>query len=506
MRKFVPLLLLISFALQAQGTRDRAWLELNDATTLWASSFNAAGLAASPYKEFNTLSASYGAEGGDWRRMQTGTGVSGLKFDTQGARRIGQIQVWGRFNYSNSDDRGSSFNTLLYNPYDERFLYNVADTVAGQWKRQCYDMQFKLAAPLGDKFAAGLHVKYTDKIAAGQIDPRAESYNYCVDVRPGLVWMAAGSTIGLSGVYSNTFERSTPSISNSQQIQKVFIMRGLGNWVGDQVGGSGLSTMYYRCNSWGAALEYAWEGSWKLFSELSWINHGTRISESATQPKLHGNTRQDEFKLNVTALFGGRETLHRLCLDGSMVQTKGIEPTVLWNTAEGIWEVQNELMQCSFNTLEAFVAYDGYRLSGESYSWHWAGALGFEGKNDSYATPSSVFSYGNICARAAADTRIPAGKGSVSLGLGLEGVKNLSAGYSYSGHRSGTAPVRDLYPHNLAVLSASRAGASLKAEWAFPMADGLSLAVSAEGSGVLAFSSIGLLRRLGALGAVILYF
>ncbi len=508
MRKTLLLLALLSPAvLGAQAEGERSADVMNSSATLWAGSENSADMVFAPYREFNKLSLSYGGENGDWRQMQTGTTVGGLRFDTQGARQIGKMQLWGRFCYDNGSDSGSSFNTLLYDPYDERFLYNVADTVAGQWKRQRYDMQFKAAMPLGERLSAGVHVRYTDRIAAGQIDPRAESYHYSVDVKPGMAFRAGKSTFGLSGRYSNNFVRAVPSISNGQEIQKVYLMKGLGNWTGDQIGGNGLGTMYFRCNSWGGALQYSLQGNWTLLSEVAYTRHATRISESPTQPKLHGRSFQDELSLESTALFGNDRILNKLALDARLQQTRGIEPTVIWNTENGVWTVMNELEQCSLRTASADISYHRFLKSGEGHKAHWFGKLGLEDKYDSYATPASVFRYDNLLAEIGAERNFAVGKsGFLLLGASVIGCKNLAADYSYTGHREGTAPVRDLYPHNLAVLSADRVQASLDIEYSFAVAEGMKLAFNANGAGVVAFSTVGTLRRLTWTGAVKLYF
>ena len=507
MKKFLLLLALVPCALAAQGGKDRTVLKLNELDALWSASSNAAGLVLSPYREFNALDVRYGWQGGEYRPMQTGTDVSDLQFDTQGAKQIGKVQVWGRFRYNNISDKGASYNTLLYDPYDERFLYTAADTVAGVWKKQSYEMQFKAAMPLTDNLAAGLHVKYTDRIAAGQIDPRAESYHYSIAVKPALAFRGGFGSLGLSGLYTNTFERSTPSISNTQVNQKVYLLKGLGNWVGEQVGGGGLGTMYFRCNTWGGALQYAYDGNWKLFSELSWARHATKTTESPTQPKPHGNTVRDEFVFSSGAHFGNGELLHVISADASLYITKGTEPTVTWNTAAGIWEVLTELEQCSMRTASASASYHLFKKEGNGYKTHMQASLGFEDKADTYATPSSVFSYDNILAEIGAESRFAIGKGSLLVGASVQGCKNLQAQYVYSGHRTDTAPVSELYPHNLAVYSADRLKGSLGAEYAFQVSDGSSLAFCIEGSGTGALcGALGTLYRWSANGAVKLYF
>ena len=505
MKRFLPFLLLTlpCLGVAAQGAGDRAHLLLNTTRALWLDSANAAGLSVSAPGAFNLVDAGYTYETGSYRRMQTGTTVGVFDFDTQGALKVGKVQLWGRFRYDNTNDRGSSFNTLLYDPYDERFMYTAADTVAGQWKKQSYEMQFKAAIPLGECFAAGVHVDYTDRIAAGQIDPRAESYHYSVTVRPGLVWKAGASTIGVNGLYSNTFERSTPSISNSQETQKVYLLRGLGNWVGEQVGGGGLSTMYFRCNSWGGGLQYAYDGSLRLLAEAGYAIHSTEIHESATQPKPHGDTRRQEFSTDVKAIFGGK-VMHKAGLSSDVAITTGIEPTTQWNKDKGEWEITYSAEQCTLVSWNGMLSYDAFILDGDSYTWHFSTEAGLDAKQDSYAVPASHFEYLNAVLNVGAERSLSLIKGaSLLLGGRLSFVKNLGGSYEYSGHRAGTAPVRDFYPHDLSILSADRLNARLEAEYAFPVGKELKLAFCGEASVLFASCKK---DRTTLLGAVRLYF
>ena len=507
---FASLATLACLRSSAQESHDKAWTRLNLVKAQWMESSNAGALAFEAPSDFNTLDAGYAHSGGDFRQLQTGTSEGKLHFDTQGARQIGKVSVWGRFTYNNASESGASFNTLLNDPYDERFLYSAADSVAGQWKKQSYLMQFKAAMPLGEKVGAGVHVKYTDKIAAGQIDPRAEAYHYCVSVRPAVVWNSGIGSLGLSALYSNTFERSTPSISNSQEIQKLFLMRGLGNWVGSQVGGSGLSTMYFRCNSWGAALQYALRREWKLLAELSYTADRSVITESATQPKPHGNTLRHSISAYSSIQFGS-SVLHSLKLSADAVNTTGTEPTALWNKDSGRWETAHTIDQVSLNTLRAALDWDAFVSDDDSYTWHFLAGLSFVSKDDSYALPYSYFKYNNMSAKAGAERRFAfAGGASLISSATISATKNISGGYSYSGHRSGTSPVELLYPHNLSILSADRCEVSADAEYSFPAAAGVNLALCAQSRWLGASCSTDpgpvFRQRWMALGAIKLYF
>ena len=116
-------LTLLPFQAGAQGhLNDKAALELNKADNLWMSSDNAAGLLFQPVGAYNVVSLDYSYDSGSFHRKQSGSSLRDVNFDTQGALKVGKFQLWGRFAYNNIADNGTQFNTLLYDPFDERTI------------------------------------------------------------------------------------------------------------------------------------------------------------------------------------------------------------------------------------------------------------------------------------------------------------------------------------------------------------------------------------------------
>ncbi len=465
---FLALLLLPLLAgAQQTAVRSQAQLDRMADQTPWFSSANAAGLTVRPVLPYNTVDFSWKHEDGALRRYPEGAHVRDLRFDTQGARKVGKVLLWGEFRYDNIADHGSSFNTVLYDPFDERFLYTVADSVASTWKKQAYDMAFKAAIPLaGEALTGGIAVRYTDKIAAKQNDPRSESYHYSVTVQPGFVLKAGTHRIGLNGLYSRTFVRATPTISNSTVIQPVFLLKGLGNFLNDVVGSNGLSTLYFRSEGFGGGLQWGWEDAGtQLLADVQARHDRSRIQESATQPRLQGTTRRLELEGKMTAVWGAGNIL---TLSGTYAQCTGIEPTTVWNTAEGIWEVRAEIPQCDFRTLRIRTAYDKY-IGTDPWLWKVHADLGYDRKDDTYALPKAGFAYSNVHGKLGADRIFPAGQRmSLRVGLRAGAVKNLSGAYLYEGIHPGNAPAATWYPHDWKVLASDRLVQQMTVAWNFP--------------------------------------
>lgn len=448
-------LLLSSFTAGARGLLfDGVSLSKHKADALWLNSDNAAGLSLSPVGDFNSVGFLYGFSRGDFHLMQEGGSNSDFGFDTQGAKKAGKFRLWGRFAYNNIMEDGTRFNTMLFNPFDERKLYGVADSVTSKWKRQAYILEFKAALPvLWKRLHAGLHLRYSNSIAAKQNDPRAESYQYFITLKPSLVYSSPFGAFGLSGYYSNEFERSVPSLSNSSEPQGVYILKGLGNFTKETVGSSGLNTMYYRINTFGASLQYGYEGgSFDVLAEGGVLYHLTKTAQSATRPLNMGSVDVLDIKAVFQALFGQKKS-QKLSLCFLQRISEGTEHTSIWGTDSGLWEVKSSAVMSVYSTLNAKTSYDFFIMDGPFWRWKYHASLSWKNKKDEYKLPNSVFAYSKAEINMAADRNFRLGGSALSAGLEAEYSKSLSGKYSYSGMNSKAAPAMLWYPHDLRILT-----------------------------------------------------
>lgn len=470
---------------------DYSGLELNTATSQWFNTENSAGLAFSPIEEFNTVSLGFSHENGDYRLRQTGNVENDFRFDTEGATVLGKMALWGLFSYDYISSKGSTYNTLLYNPYDERFLYTVADPVESTWKRQSYFMEFKAAMPIvNDRLFAGLHLQYNDRVAAKQNDPRAETYNYNITVIPSVLLRLGDSKIGCGFFYANTFERSYPSISNTQEVQLVYVLKGLGNYTTDYVGSNNLGTMYYRCNTYGGSLLYSIDlGSTSLLAEVAYRNHGTETTESATQPDSYGKTSVNELEATINAQWGsGWRSVVALVFAGRF--TTGTEHTTVFDSSSGEYEIRSAIDQVDMKTYDFTLSYDAYKTVDSGYAWHIAASAGLIMKDDSYALPYSCFTYDNAWLGLAADRNLGFRGSSLLVGASLKALMNLSGKYEYGGTQSDSVIVTDLYSVNHKIVTSDYLQAGVSAAWAITLPKSRKLGLSLDASYLAAQSSL----------------
>ena len=476
--------------------------------TPWHFSSNAAGLAEKGLPNINSAGFLYDYKAGEFRLLPEGQSVGDLRFDTEGTTRIGKMTLWGKFAYDRISEKGASFNTMLYDPFDERFLYHVADSVESGWKKQSYDMRFKAAMPLGEHFSAGLEAAYIDKIAAKQNDPRAETYHYDLYLKPGVTLKAGKCKFGINGTWSHTFVRSSPSLANNTYSQPVYILHGLGNYIGEIIGGNSLSTMYHKSDSYGGGVQMEYAGSsWSVLTEVTGLYSLSTTVESPTNPRLYGTTKKTDFGLNAFLRWGRGNALD---LKAGFVRTIGIEPTTVWNIQEGTWDVAIEVAQCNFITWTGEMEYR--KNIGENTRLR--GSLGYIYKEDRYAIPPSRFAYSTATISAGAERRFVMGSSYLLTSLDL-GLRKLIFGqYGFNGYYQNGAPARDWYPHDIDVLAGDALTQKLFLGWNFPAGKSLRMECSLRG-GVAellaapktedAMFSVGT-KRLSITGGLSLYF
>lgn len=434
----------------------------------WQQSSNAAGLASLWLPEYSTVNLIYNGQDGDYHRPQEGDFFSETAFDTEGSLGVGKTRLWGHFRYSNIAERGTRFNTVLFNPFDERQVFSVADPNVSDWKRQVYLMEFKAARPLSDALFAGIHVSYADRMAAKQVDPRSESYRYDLSVVPSFVWRNLPHSIGLSAEYSRSFERSVPTLSNVSEIQDVYLVRGLGNFVKDIVGSGGLSTIYYNIDTFGAALQYFLDRcEWGIMTEAGFRSHSTSTRESATQPFNMGSTRMNEAFATLRARFP------RALAYGSFLyrQTDATEYTSVWNKTSGEWEVRTSALGSRYSTINADLGYDRYFgwRDNVPYEWKASAKLNWISKRDRYMLPEASFTYSNLSLSLLAEHLFGSGSIIWNVGAELLGNKNLGGEYNYKGIQPNEIPATVWYPLDSAIVCSDYVSAGGSAGLSLPL-------------------------------------
>ncbi|GHV56368.1 hypothetical protein FACS1894182_02780 [Bacteroidia bacterium] len=429
-------------------------VEWNHAQSLWFNSSNAAGMAITPLRDYNLLEAQYSYTHGDYKQQQEGDKNRNAGVNVNGALHLGKIFLWGNFMFSDNYVTGSTYNTNRYEPQPD-MPYYVADTVKSDWKKQFYDMTCKVALPLsGNRFILGGEIHYTTRKAAKQLDPRSVLNCYAIEVKPSVVFSITGQQhLGLNFLYENTFDRNTFTNSLSYNTERVYIMKGLGNYSVDAVGGiGGIGPFYYPSHRYGGGLQYNIAADFGRFLvETTYAQQRTEAFEAPTKPRRRGTAQKNELNGTIQWLKTGKLT-HKMVAQFLHSTTDGIEYLQEYNGQYEInqWVTIAEYVKSTYLQQNLSLAYDLYSGSLTDYSWKTGVNAAYRNRQDEYISPHSIFNTENAYVELLAAKRFTAGaRSTFHLGVNIGYNLNLGGEYSYTGFEPNSAIIQDFYAKDL---------------------------------------------------------
>lgn len=433
---------------------DKAARERNFAQTLWFNSNNAAGMALKPLDKYNNLSLNYLYNEGLFKFMQEGERESNVAFKTDGALKLGKIALWGDFSFHNIAVDSTLYHTINYDPREDDMPYYVADPNKSYWRKQAYDMEMKVATPFfWDRLSLGAHLVYSTKLSAKQIDPRSEGYKYFIIVKPSALYKIGRHSIGVSALYKNMFERIVLVNSDTQTNQRVFVLKGLGNFSSGIVGGNGgINPFYYKCNRYGGALQYGFSGNMELVTDLGAEFQLNNVFQQPTNPQRMGSTSQIYIFGHFQTLFG-KDKANKLELDIFHRSTDGTEYVSRWDNIVNGWVITNSDVRSNYTLQMATLGYNRFIGTAPSYKWRLGGNAVFSNRSDEYFIPNSTLTAMNIYGELFAKKNFEIKHSNILLGVKGGYNYNLSGEYKYRGTCSDAATVTHWYKNDVIIMT-----------------------------------------------------
>ena len=476
---FLATILTVGIASASFAQVTPASVEVYKAQSLWFNSENAAGLVITPLDRFNTLEALYDMKSGDFKSAQNGRNERELRIGTEGSTTLGKGYVWGSFNYKNTAQDSTLFNTIMLDPQMD-MPYYYADPNMSFWRKQSFDMSFKASTKaFWDVLSFGITGTYNVKTGAKQIDPRCSNFKYDLDVKPGITATFGNHSIGLTLLYTHAFERVSPINANSQESQDVAVMRGLGNQTIGVIGSlSSLGTMYYNSNKIGGAFQYGFKSSevalllegWHTFAVLD-------ANQTPSKPQKMGTTIKQNIGGKGQITFGDKN-LSKISLSGNYRNTDGVEYIQeidkRYEVQQWVTIVQN--IRSTYRTLNATAAYDFFRLCDKGYNWK-AGLNGaFYYEKDKYIYPASSFEAKNFYAGAEVAKNFFVKKCVIAADLNAGYRKNLDGSYIYGGPMA-DSPYVNFFKMENELLTADYLQAGANLSFTFPVTSKMMMSV-----------------------------
>jgi hypothetical protein len=441
-------LMLTLFAVQpasAQKTADKnspASLELLKAKSLWFNTTNGAGLTLDKMYNFSSVDFTYQLKSGDFKKLQDGDKERLLGVSTEGGQKLGTGYAWGKFSFNNEMQRNTQFNTTMLDPARGMPFYPVDPNIS-DWKKQDYRLEMKVASqPLWDRVILGIQGEYFANTGAKQVDPRAETYFYHINIKPGLVALFNKHAVGINFVYENMVQESGTTNSNGQVNQDVYVMKGLGNYYPSVVGGlQSLGRFVYNGNKVGAAIQYSYG-----FSDIKFLLEGKYdygvedVISTPTKPKKEGSVVRELMDARLTAVKNG-DNVSRLELSYSNRSTDGIEHVqVLDNTYEvQQWVDLYSSIRSTYNQEDISARLDFFRGADHDYKWKAGLFTNYRSNDDDYIMPHSRMIIKNMYFGADAKANLSlGGETKLLAGAGFTYKNNFDGSYHYRGADPGS--------------------------------------------------------------------
>lgn len=361
----------------------------------WNLSSNAAGLKADKSKNYSVLSGGYDIQNGDFHRVMDGNRNSNLTFKTEGGINIRDFYFWGRFNYTRNTVKDAKFNASLINPY-RGMPYFVADTNTSDWKRQYYELEYKINFPHINKWSFGIGGEYHAYMGAKQRDIRTENYYMSLAVRPGAVYsINEQHHIGLNFEYDRIKEESNMDNVNVYIDQPFYMLRGLGNAT---IGiGSGRITNYTG-STLGGGLQYHYSGIIEMMLTSNYAIKVEDAEDSFINPRKEGTVT--DYSWHHKALFRtkGIENTHYLELEYIQQKTDGIEYITKFDDTESFkgYITLHKNIRSTYTDKHLGISYSWTKNQGNEYKYLLGGKVNYTNSDDRYLLPESKKQAKNI--------------------------------------------------------------------------------------------------------------
>lgn len=393
-----------AFCAQAGNINSQVLKDNNFRNSLWMESSNTAGLAFRPFDMYKDLDLKYENNSGDFHASQDASNINNISLNTSGSAHLGKFTVWGKFSFSNIFEKGRNMNALMYETEVDMPYYPIDTTKNSPWTKQAYNLQAKLISPvLWNLVSFGIDVNYVNNVGAKQLDPRAETYRYYINLKPSAAFRFGKNLIGLNAVYKNGFERSKPSNENNWVSQAVYLHKGLGEAVRGKVGDNdGIKEYMFTNNMYGGGLQYGYCGNVELFADLGFVIKKTDVVSQPKLPKKEGSTNKKEINADIKFLFGEYKS-DNLWIKANYGKTGGteyIQKLTVESATDQYWNVISSNVMSSYKNMTASLGYDHQFGASDArgYDWVVGGQADFLMRKDIYNLPISKFKATTVAA------------------------------------------------------------------------------------------------------------
>ncbi len=255
---------------------------------------NVAALWFTPIQQMGNSQATLRASDGKFRRPQQAVANRALHLSTERYQRTNSALWYGKFAFEQSTDKDIHWNSVL-DPY-RGTPYILADSIGGDWKKQQYSLQAKVAArPLWrERLHPAFDLSYDLATGAKQIDPRPLSNTNTLKFGPSMLWLInTKQQIGFSAHYQIFKENINIEIRQPNTAHNLYRFKGLSIHDNSIPTTSGHSREYVGQELDGALQhQITWNGNTTLTSSLGYAQYRESTTDGSTMPSPAGDYKR----------------------------------------------------------------------------------------------------------------------------------------------------------------------------------------------------------------------
>lgn len=340
-------------------------------TQPWLASANAAALGLRPLPERGSASLQGYQESGHFRRAQQPDRTQKLIFQSARYQRIKAVSIYGRFQFTQQQDDSIRYADIL-NPY-RGTPYILADSIGGDWKKQFYQLQMKMASGwlAHHKLKIGVGIDYENGTGARQNDPRPLNYANTYSVTPSLLYqLTPQSHLGLNGYYAHFREEVSLSIQTNGNSHKLYKLLGLGyyspptsfststtrTYQGNTIGGDLLYTQQHDATTW------ITEAGMRRYTEDTW--------DGSSIPRATGLLAETDYTFHTVLQYHRGAMLRQLKLALQGKDYQGTEYSTSYDSDVRKWIITTELPLYSGQAYQGSLSFEWMKqITPYEYQW-----------------------------------------------------------------------------------------------------------------------------------------
>ena len=318
----------------------------------------------------------------------------GIRFSAIRAHSLKNWDFYGTFSFKSYKEKEVAL-TEMANPFRDN-PYQVADSLSGEWNKQNYRLDARIAAPafMNGKLTAGLGIGYEVLTGARQKDPRPLDNSNQLELKPGIAYqLTPKSFLGLNGSYENYREDLTVELYNNRQVYNIYKLLGLGEYEFSSpvLLSSGVITRSYLGNQLGGNLQYGYnEGRLNVLASAGYTRHEEDVTDGTTYPQKGGRHSFNEYAALIALSWSGRPGFQQILFNWEQRDIDNREYHQVQNSGTKEYEtVYTSIFNTNLKT-RSTLSYLLNRRRQNKLIWSFRAGAGYSGLDNRYANPKSL--------------------------------------------------------------------------------------------------------------------